>query len=305
MLLPFWIHALGKGYSNKEYEIEKIKYYYTGETRDIMILNATYPPNTYENEMGLITIQLEYHPELDDIDMSYRMASINKKYNRITNDDFKRQELKWQFEKNIITEFQYEKSLAELITDSKEKDLKINEIEFFFGLKPEYDYEVKKIDITYPNKNNKMYKMAILDLDKKFKNISDYEYEIKFNDLVYEKDTKEWQHKKNDIDLKFGKITEHAHEKCKLTIEGEPYFSVVSEKYDNGKIEFELDWNTIFIKKLKEEGMVGYTDQQMVDLYFKEICKQVAEEEEIFEYQEENFGPNIYREETDGVATYS
>ena len=147
--------------------------------------------------------------------------------------------------------------------------------------------------------------MAILETEKKFLSLDPYEYETRFNDLVNEKDSKEWNIKKNDIDFEYKKISKEEHEKKKYTIEGEPYFCVIKSDFKDGKIEFVLDWNEIFIEKLKDEGMVGYNDQQMVDLYFKEICSQIAEEEEIFDFKNENFGPSIEKEELLGTTIYT
>lgn len=304
MKIPFWIQAIGKNYSGKEYNIEKIKYYYTGEKRDILILKETYAPDTFDYEIENQNIIQKYHPE-DDYIFEYKIKDIERRYNRISEKEFKKHSLKYLNKTNVINDYEYEVGLAECISNEKERNLKLNEIEFLHGLKSEYDYEKEKVNITFPNQNSKEYKFAILSIERKYNKIQDYEYEIEFANLTYDDYTsEEYKLKIIEIELNYNKISEHQYEKKKCTIKNEPYFNVISDKFNEGKIEFELDWNDVFIKKLKEEGMSGHTEQQMVDLYFKEICKQVAEEEEIFDYTEQ-FGPSIEKDGSEDGTFYS
>lgn len=297
MKIPFWIYALNKNYSGKEYEIEKVKYYYTGREMELKINSIKYAPDTFEYELGLNQIDRKYgnFPE-EDYDLEE--AKILKKYKKIKDKDYLLAEAKYELKKGIISDLEYDIKNAELtIDDEVDLALKINEIEFMHGTKSKYDFDTSKINITFPNHDSKEYKLAILNINKQYNKISEYEYEKEFLKLTCDEDDLGKQ--LLNLEKKYNKISEHEYEKKMCTENNEPYFSVVSEKYNEGKIEFELDWNEIFIKKLKEEGYEGYTDQQMVDLYFKEICKQVAEEEEIFDYTEQ-FGPSIKKEEYDG-----
>jgi hypothetical protein len=59
---------------------------------------------------------------------------------------------------------------------------------------------------------------------------------------------------------------------------------VVSGSYEAandgvGRFEFELDWNEIFVEGLVEDGWEGITDDQIVNSWFDEVCRQMISEE--------------------------
>jgi len=73
------------------------------------------------------------------------------------------------------------------------------------------------------------------------------------------------------------------------TAKGEPYVSIVSVELDPDNIgngAFELDWNDTFVSKLVRAGYQGKTDADIVDNWFKTICRNVIMEE--FEQWEAN-----------------
>lgn len=58
-----------------------------------------------------------------------------------------------------------------------------------------------------------------------------------------------------------------------------PYISVVSMEVNNDNIgigAFELDWNEIFIAKLLKAGYKGTSEEQIVDQWFTDICRNVV-----------------------------
>ena len=62
------------------------------------------------------------------------------------------------------------------------------------------------------------------------------------------------------------------------TEKGEPYIHIVSVELDpdnigNGAIE--LDWNEFFVAKLLRAGYQGRDDQQIVDQWFQDVCRNV------------------------------
>lgn len=67
-------------------------------------------------------------------------------------------------------------------------------------------------------------------------------------------------------------------DKAKATAAGEPYIQVlgIEVNADNpGEGAFELDWNDIFVARLIKAGYQGKTDQDIVDNWFKVVCKNV------------------------------
>jgi hypothetical protein len=65
------------------------------------------------------------------------------------------------------------------------------------------------------------------------------------------------------------------------TARGEPYVAVLSVELDPNNVgngAFELDWNDIFLAKLIRAGYKGKNDQQIVDQWFQEVCRNVLME---------------------------
>ena len=68
----------------------------------------------------------------------------------------------------------------------------------------------------------------------------------------------------------------------------EPWFTIVDVEIDNDNPRngaFELDWNEYFVEMLRGHGLTGETDEDIVDQWFQDLCKQIALEQ----YDEEVF----------------
>lgn len=75
---------------------------------------------------------------------------------------------------------------------------------------------------------------------------------------------------------------------------GEPYVSILSVELDSDDIgngAFELDWNDVFVAKLVRAGYQGNTDADIVDNWFKTICRNILTEE--YEQWEANQPENL------------
>ena len=95
--------------------------------------------------------------------------------------------------------------------------------------------------------------------------------------------------------------TESAPKKTKLTPKDqatkneEPWFTIVDVEIDNDNPRngaFELDWNEYFPAMLRKHGLTGNTDEDVVDQWFQDLCKQIALES----YDEEVFGSSVVTE---------
>jgi hypothetical protein len=72
----------------------------------------------------------------------------------------------------------------------------------------------------------------------------------------------------------------------------EPYVQVLSmeiDEKDPGNGAFELDWNDIFVARLLKAGYQGKTDQDIVDNWFKAVCRNVLQEN----FEQEQADPEI------------
>lgn len=78
--------------------------------------------------------------------------------------------------------------------------------------------------------------------------------------------------------------------KALATAAGEPWVQVLSidvDKDNPGQGAFELDWNDVFVARLLKAGYQGKTDQDIVDNWFQDVCRNVVLET----YQQEQADP--------------
>ena len=69
--------------------------------------------------------------------------------------------------------------------------------------------------------------------------------------------------------------------KDEATAKGQPWVEVLGievDEADPGQGAFELDWNDVFITRLVRAGFQGKTDQDLVDNWFKAVCRNVVTE---------------------------
>lgn len=82
-----------------------------------------------------------------------------------------------------------------------------------------------------------------------------------------------------ELDFNDGLVTEMEFNKKTATLQGEPWVNVIDMKLNQakpGEGNFELDWNDIFIEYLAEAGYVSPNPEEVVDMWFSELCKNVA-----------------------------
>lgn len=74
------------------------------------------------------------------------------------------------------------------------------------------------------------------------------------------------------------RVSKQLTPKEQATKKKEPYISVLSVELDKnnpGNGSFELDWNDYFIIELKKAGYPGKTNEETVDNWFREVCRNV------------------------------
>jgi hypothetical protein len=75
---------------------------------------------------------------------------------------------------------------------------------------------------------------------------------------------------------------------------GEPWVEVIDmdiNPTDPGQGAFELDWNDKFVANLVRAGYQGKTDQDIVDNWFKNVCRNVVLET----FEQEQADPELRR----------
>lgn len=69
--------------------------------------------------------------------------------------------------------------------------------------------------------------------------------------------------------------------KDKATKAKEPWVTVVNTHVNKENIKngfFELDWNEYFVLELRKNGYTGLTEEDVVDQWFTELCKNIGNE---------------------------
>jgi len=79
---------------------------------------------------------------------------------------------------------------------------------------------------------------------------------------------------------KAGKTVSKVSEKDQATAKGEPYVRVVNVDLNEENPSdgfFELEWNKIFVDKLRENGYSGTTEEEIVDSWFTQLCRNIGD----------------------------
>lgn len=73
-------------------------------------------------------------------------------------------------------------------------------------------------------------------------------------------------------------------EKERATAQGEPWVKVLEFHVNKDNIRhgfFDLDWNEYHVADLRNSGYTGATDEEVVDKWFSEVCRDVGTEQGI------------------------
>lgn len=97
--------------------------------------------------------------------------------------------------------------------------------------------------------------------------------------------------------------------KERATAKGEPWVSVLDTKVNPDNIRngfFELDWNDLFVLQLRQAGygFEGDPDEEVVDRWFRSLCRDIASEEGI-NMTDRNAGYINVQKLTDGKSEVS
>lgn len=97
---------------------------------------------------------------------------------------------------------------------------------------------------------------------------------------------KKWFKKSTPEDeaQKYVKAASGNKTKDEATARKEPYIAVLETHVNPENIRngfFELDWNEYFVLQLKQAGYKGNTEEEIVNQWFQELCRNIGAEEGI------------------------
>lgn len=104
---------------------------------------------------------------------------------------------------------------------------------------------------------------------------------------IYAADSIEYKKEKLNIDKKYKVISDTEYDMALATLEQRPYvialhIGYVTDIDGSKKLSFEFDWNEFFIKDLKNQGYPGYTEDELVNNWFIDTCGQISGNDYMF-----------------------
>jgi hypothetical protein len=160
-------------------------------------------------------------------------------------------------------------------------------------LEAEYHYEgvalERKLNKIRNPADSMEFKLEELRLDLADGKLSEEQYDRCVLALTHtDEESEEYQLEELALDAKYQELTEQEIEKREATIKGEPWFDVLRSGYrplndDTAQMAFELDWNDEFVRFLESQGWKGFTDDEIVDKWFSEACRQMIMQDELVE----------------------
>ena len=143
-----------------------------------------------------------------------------------------------------------------------------------------YDLEVALLEIEKSNFKQRDYDVRLATINFKYGKITEMAYHRVLATAI--EDTTQSALALLGLDHKENKISDLEFEKQRATLLKEPWVTVINMDFSKGSAlegNFELDWNEYFVEKLKSEGYSGPTPDNIVNMWFLEICRNIAMEE--------------------------
>lgn len=175
---------------------------------------------------------------------------------------------------NMISKIDCDLALANIKFTGTELDIEINKINYKHGLITEYDYETNLVKFEIADPIQRMVKWT--ELDYKYNKITEKQYDYKIADLRDDIFTT------LKVQLKHGDLTQIEYDKNVATHKDEPWVHIPEVTFDKENPSmgsFNLDWNKQFIELLEGHGYAAPSEEQTVDLWLTDLCKNIALEE--------------------------
>lgn len=138
----------------------------------------------------------------------------------------------------------------------------------------DYQYDVELAML----KPEDVREQELLDVELKWGKINQYDYDVKCAEKKLA--GVDLELRKLEIEYEHGKIDEQQLAKMSATARGEPYIAVVNSTYDPALklsgVEFEFDWNHLWIEQLIAAGYIGSTEEQLIQRWFEDLCRTVV-----------------------------
>lgn len=173
-----------------------------------------------------------------------------------------------------LTGYELEIELANIkFNDAEELQAQTYAIDFKYEKISEYAFETRMANLTM---KGEILAAKLLEIDLRHGKITEKEHDYALAEL---RDDDEVTLK---VKSKHGEISQTEYEKGIATIKGEPWVDVTAIDFSGATPasgSLELDWNEYFIEYLHEAGYVSAREEDTVDLWITDLCKNIALDE--------------------------
>lgn len=177
------------------------------------------------------------------------------------------------------SDYDREKGLIEIRSINElQKKTGLIELDFKYGKIDEYTKDIDIAKVVHEHLPKKDLQKVILEFDLKHGKIDQYEYDKKLIDLTFDVKDTLTEIALLEVEHKHNKITTREFNKQVATLKKEPWVDVdVIVDDNNPQIgEFRFDWNAEFIEMLQDSGFVSPKEDDVVQMWFNEVCRNVA-----------------------------
>jgi hypothetical protein len=118
--------------------------------------------------------------------------------------------------------------------------------------------------------------LAKLSIRLKYHRMSVQDYDYKVAEIMFQDDADELNWNILKFDLKYNKITKNEYLKQFNTLKDRPYIAITSDydyKMGASGLTIDWDWNPQFVDMLMQEGYDGYTDTDVIETWWIDICR--------------------------------
>jgi hypothetical protein len=282
--IPFNLLPASWGLVGRVYDEAEAHYYFDGEDLDLRLAEIANPnKKSIEYLSAVLEVSKKYGKIADwDYDSAKALyanggevdpdqqAKIDLKHGKISQYDYdmlqapnEHAQSLVKLKHGLLTQFDFDMSVAE--TDNDRLRVLYNH-----GKISEFDYDLGSALTEY----------EVLDAKLKHGKISQYDYDMESAKLDEYLTDQEKEQAFLTVDFKHGKMTQFEYDKAMATAKGEPWVAVVDNSFDPSKgingIFFKFDWNERWIEELRLNGYIGRTDEELVEQWFSDVCRDNA-----------------------------
>lgn len=283
-LIPFsWLPA-SWGLKGKVFEQAAAHYYYEGRDLALKLVEIEHRDDPKALNLATLAIKAQ-HDEITALQHDVMVAELEH------TDPVARKKalLDVRCKHGEITEFDHAMEILKLTTDAKkfpheyrrgELKLKLDH-----GYVDSYAYACGILSVlrdelakTEMPMDRVAYDLEQLAIDFEHGKLTAYDCDTKQVAIEHPvKDSAERQLAQLDVDLKHDKINQHDYDKKVATLKEEPWIGIIDQGFDPDKgingVYFEFDWNEYWIIFLRLNGYYGNTEEQVVDMWFADVCR--------------------------------